>query len=289
MKSLAVPLLLTLLSPVNLLAGDEKVAIRFQAMVGKETFACGQSYEGIGTTGSRISPRDFRFYIHNVRLVDESGNAFPLQLEQDGKWQLDDVALLDFENATGACGNGTPEINDRITGSVPAGRYTALRFTLGVPFSKNHSELISQPPPLNLTALAWAWNAGRKFARLDFSSAGLPRGFAIHLGSTGCTPNQTSATIPTQCGAPNRPEVEITSFNLARDVVVADLAALLKDSNVDSNQEGTAQGCMSAPNDSDCAPIFANLGLPFGETPARKQTFFRKAGDAELLTIRAAK
>lgn len=264
---------------------DQKVAIRFQAMIGKEKFACGKTFNSIGTTGSRISPRDFRYYVHNLRLVDDAGNAVPIQLDQDGKWQLDDVALLDFEDATGACVNGTPDTNDQVTGTVPAGRYVGLQFTLGVPFNKNHTELTSQPSPLNLTALSWVWNAGRKFARLDFSSTGQPRGYAIHLGSTGCTPNQTKITVPTQCSAPNRVEIQIKDFDPAKDFVIADLAALLKDSNVDVNQEKTAVGCMSAPDDSDCAPLFANFGLPFGGKSAGPQTFFRKSdvADASLL------
>ncbi len=257
--------------------GDmQSVSIRFQAMVGDKKLACGQSYDGIGTTRSRIAPRDFRFYVHNLRLIDENGKPVAVELDQDGKWQLDDVALLDFENATAGCVNGTPDMNDRVSGRVPAGHYSGLQFTLGVPFNKNHTELTSQPPPLNLTALSWVWNGGRKFARLDFSSTGMPRGFAIHLGSTGCTPNQTKITVPTQCSEPNRPEIEMAEFDAERDIVVADLAALLKDSNVDVNQPNTAAGCMSAKDDSDCAPIFANFGLPFGEKPAGKQTFFRR-------------
>ena len=75
---------------------------------------------------------------------------------------------------------------------------------------------------------------------------------------------------------PNRPEVALTGFDPDKDVVVADLAALLKDANIDQNQPETMSGCMSDPEDSDCAPIFANLGLPFGANPAKPQTFFRK-------------
>jgi len=48
---------------------------------------------------------------------------------------LDDLALLDFEDGTGGCVNGTPDVNDRVAGTVPEGHYTGLRFTLGVPFS----------------------------------------------------------------------------------------------------------------------------------------------------------
>lgn len=256
-------------------AGDQKIAVRFQAMVGSQKFACGQTFHGIGATASQISPRDFRFYVHNVRLVDAAGHAVPLQLEQEGKWQLDDVALLDFEDATGGCGNGTPDTNDQVVGTAPAGVYTGLQFTMGVPFNKNHTDLTSMPSPLNLTALAWAWNVGRKFARLDFSSQGLPRGFALHLGSTGCTPNLTSNTVPTTCAQPNRPEIELTRFDAGKDVVIADLAALLADSNVDQNTPNTASGCMSAQDDPDCGPIFANLGLPFPGVEKKTQTFFR--------------
>ncbi|HUI76655.1 MAG TPA: MbnP family copper-binding protein [Bryobacteraceae bacterium] len=268
--------LVTVLLPAGLAAADQKVTIRFQAMVGESKLACGQFYEGVGTTGSKITPHDFRFYVHNIRLIDANGKSVPVELEQDSKWQLDDLALLDFEDGTAGCINGTPDMNDRVVGTVPAGRYKGLQFTMGVPFEKNHTDLTTQPPPLNLTALAWVWNAGRKFARLDFASTGLPRGFSVHLGSTGCTPSDTKITVPTHCTEPNRPEVELRQFDVTSDLVAADLGALLKDTNVDVNQPQTAAGCMSSPQDSDCAGIFANLGLPLAGNPARPQTFFRR-------------
>jgi len=274
--------LLASVVPFAFCADVQNVSIRFQAVVGDKKLACGQSYEGIGITHSRITPRDFRFYVHNIRMIDDNGKSTAVELDQDGKWQLDDVALLDFEDATAGCVNGTPEMNDHVSGHVRAGRYVGLQFTLGVPFNKNHTELTSQPPPLNLTALSWVWNAGRKFARLDFSSTGMPRGYSIHLGSTGCTPNQTKITVPTQCSEPNRPEVQFAAFDVSQDVVLADLAALLKDSNVDINQPNTAAGCMSGPEDSDCAGIFANLGLPFGGKPAGPQTFFRRQAGSSI-------
>jgi len=262
-------------------AADQPVAVHFQAVVGSEKLACGRTYAGVGTSKSTLSPRDFRFYVHNVALLDDTGKAIPLQLAQDGKWQLDDVALLDFEDATGGCVNGTPETNDRVVGSVPAAHYKGLRFTLGVPFNKNHTDLTAQPPPLNLTALAWVWNAGRKFARLDFSSTGMPRGFAIHLGSTGCTPNDVKTAPPVRCSEPNRVEVEFPAFDIANDVVLADLGALLRSTDIDANQPTTAAGCMSSQDDGDCAGIFASLGLPFAGKPAGEQSFFRKSGAPE--------
>ena len=177
-------------------AADQQGGYPFSSNGRQREVRLRQTYSGIGTTASKLSPRDFRFYVHNVALIDESGKAVSVQLDQDGKWQLDDTALLDFENATGGCVNGTPDINDRVAGTAPAGHYTGVRFTVGVPFNKNHTDLTTQPSPLNLTALAWVWNAGRKFARLDFSSTGMPRGYAIHLGSTGCTPNEVKTAPP---------------------------------------------------------------------------------------------
>ena len=55
---------------------------------------------------------------------------------------------------------------------------------------------------------------------------------------------------------------------------LADFEALVADAPLSTNQEGTPAGCMSPPDDSDCAPIFKNLGLPFGDEPGGTQTFF---------------
>jgi uncharacterized repeat protein (TIGR04052 family) len=272
MYSIARSLLLLHLPLAACLAADQPVTIRFQAVVSARPLVCGQKYESIGTSKSTIAPRDFRFYVSNVRLVSDTGQETPLQLEQDGKWQLDDLTLLDFENGSASCQNGTPDLNTTVRGSVPPGRYRGLRFTLGVPFARNHLDITTQPPPLNLTALAWVWNAGHKFARLDYSSTGNPRGVAIHLGSTGCKPSETRITIPTTCSEPNRVEVEFAVFDPEQDVVTADLAALLQDADPDQPKAG----CMSAPGDAACAPLFAAFGLPFDGKPAAQQRFFRK-------------
>jgi uncharacterized repeat protein (TIGR04052 family) len=281
------------------LAVDRPVTIRFQAQVGDEAFACEREYEGVGVTKSKIKGRDFRFYVSDVRLLDATGKETPVNLDQDGKWQTDDLALLDFENGTGACSNGTPEMNAQITGKVPEGQYAGLSFTMGVPFNKNHIDPLAQPSPLNLTALFWVWNAGHKFARIEFASTGTPRGFFVHVGSTGCTPHETRVTIPTSCKAPNRVEVTFPSFDISRDAVIADLGALLQNTNVDASQNeaplnatggmSMGPGCMSGPDDADCAGVFLNLGLPFGDRPASEQKFFRIGKAAPDSATRAAR
>jgi uncharacterized repeat protein (TIGR04052 family) len=266
----------------------QSVSIRFRAQVGDQPFACGKTYTGVGATKAEISPRDFRFYVQSVELLDQKGAAVPLALTSDGKWQTDDVALLDFEDGTGRCLNGTPETNDQIIGTVPPGHYTGLRFLVGVPFQENHLELTTLPSPLNITALSWVWNAGHKFARIELTSTGLPRGYFLHLGSTGCTPNTTRTTVPTKCSSPNRAGVEISNFDVSKDVVVADLATLLRDTDLNHPDEKGSAGCMSGPKDEDCAAVFRNFGLAFGTEAPTTQTFFRKAvgGEATSTALR---
>lgn len=254
---------------------SSKLTLRFKGMVGDRPFTCGESYTGIGTTNSIITPSDFRLYIHNVRLIDASGKEVPLALEQDGKWQVDNIALLDFENGSGPCANGTPDMNAVITGTAPAGRYTGVKFVVGVPFERNHADPAKAPSPLNLTQLFWVWNSGYKFARIEMKTTGLPKGWMLHLGSTGCQPGGTAQTIPSNCTYPNRAEIVLKGFNIATDVVIADLKSLLEGANVDVNQPKTASGCMSSQGDSDCAPIFANLGLSFAGNASPGQKFFK--------------
>jgi uncharacterized repeat protein (TIGR04052 family) len=269
-----------------------KVAIRFSGRVGDKPFACGQAYDGIGTTGSRITPSDFRFYVSDVQLIDSTGKAVAVDLEQDDRWQYRNVALLDFEDRTGPCLTGTSETHDVVMGTVPAGSYRGLRFTLGVPFDLNHADSTIAPSPLNLTSLFWNWQAGYKFLRIDLASTGraqdlkpgdMPRfgdregsnrlGFAIHLGSTMCA-SDGPTRAPASCANPNRALVELAPFDPDKDVVVADLKSLLDGVNVDINQPATPAGCMSTPNDSDCDPLMRNLGLPFAGQPGRQRFFY---------------
>jgi uncharacterized repeat protein (TIGR04052 family) len=274
-------------------AQTEKVSIRFAAEVGGQPFKCGESYGGIGSTNSRITPSDFRFYVTNVELIDANGKAVPVALDQDAVWQYRNVSLLDFENRTGPCVTGTAETHDVVTGSVPKGAYRGLRFQLGVPFELNHADATIAPSPLNLTSLFWNWQAGYKFLRIDLASSGrqqdikpgdIPRfgdregsnrlGFAIHIGSTMCAASGPTDK-PTACANSNRATIEFANFDVAKNVVVADLKSLLNGVNVDVNQPETPAGCMSTPTDGDCNPLMRNAGLAFGGAQSDGQKFFR--------------
>src|SRR5687768_4539108 len=96
-------------APVDADTSPRAVTIQFQAKVGTADFACGQTYADLGAENTSISPRDFRFYVHDVTLIRDDGARVPLTLDQDGAWQYQNVAFLDFENFTGACQDGTAE------------------------------------------------------------------------------------------------------------------------------------------------------------------------------------
>jgi uncharacterized repeat protein (TIGR04052 family) len=264
------------LSPSTLRADPpmRAVAIAFRAVVGERPFACGQSYAGIGIGNSTFTPSEFRMFVHDVHLVTRSGQRVPLTLEQDGRWQNGDLAMLDFEDGSGPCSNGSPDLRTTITGTAPEGEYVAVEFQIGVPFARNHGDLAAQPAPLSVTRMFWSWNSGHKFIRLDGRTA-TNKNWVLHLGSTGCTPSDAANAPPTSCAQRNAVPLRLAGFDPARDEIVADVAALYRESNLEDNQPQTAAGCMSGPTDRDCGPIFRALGLPFADAPATPQSFLR--------------
>ena len=162
------------LAAISSAAFADDVALRFAAEVNGEAFACGQDYSPVGTTGSTVTPGDYRFFISSVALLDAAGNAVPVELTQDGMWQHANLALLDFENGTGPCINGNGALNDVVKGTVPAGQYTGVQFTMGVPFELNHADVVLAPSPLNLSAMFWNWQGGHRFLKVDMSTSGRP-------------------------------------------------------------------------------------------------------------------
>ena len=253
-----------------------KVAIRFRPMVGAEAFACGKSYTGIGATGATLTPSDFGMYVYDVRLRAADGTDVPVTLEQDGLYQNENLALLDFEDGTGPCGNGNATMHTEVTGSVPEGRYTGVSFTVGVPFERNHLDLTTQPPPLSITRMFWAWNTGHKFLRFDAKSS-TGKNWVMHLGSTGCAPTGSATVVPTACAQANRTVVTLTGFNVDADAIIADAGQIFAGNGVVPD---SSQVCMSSPKSASCAPMFAKLGMSFNGSAPQVQSLFRVAPGA---------
>jgi len=246
-------------------SSSQQVELAFAAMVGAEPFVCGQEYSDLGADGASLVLSDFRFYVQEVELKNSAGTWVPLVLDEN-KFQSGNVALLDF------CGDiGTEEMNERAVGTVPAGQYDGLRFKMGVPFEINHANHSTAPSPLNLTSLFWNWQGGYKFLRID-SGQFSANDWRMHLGSTGCEGDAQAGGV-TSCANSNRVEVEWDTFDADANTVVADYAALVDGATLGDDQAADV-GCMAKPTDTDCGPLFQNLGLPFGGQPGGTQSFF---------------
>ncbi|MGB0387373.1 MAG: MbnP family copper-binding protein [Ardenticatenaceae bacterium] len=258
---------------------DGNITLQFAFKAGEEDVACGKKVAGLGSAGTTAEFTDLRFYVSNVRLINEQGEAVPLELEQDGLWQSESTALLDFEDASASCSeNGTSEVRDTVVGTVPAGMYNEIVFELGVPFEVNHADVTTAPSPLNVSALWWNWQGGYKFARIDMlTDQPENNAWLIHLGSTGCE-SEDKNTPATTCNKPNRPEIRLSDFDPQKSVIVADVASLLANINI-SESTPKPPGCMSGPDDPDCTNLIAGFGLVQAsgqcENGCAQQAFFR--------------
>ena len=96
--STAAAAILSACANMGALSSTQSVEIKFAGAINGQPFACGQSYANVGTTKSTITPSDFRLYVSEVKLVRKDGTTVPVQLAQDGIWQYQNVALIDFEN-----------------------------------------------------------------------------------------------------------------------------------------------------------------------------------------------
>jgi len=255
------------------------VTIQFDAVVGDRPARCGMAYEGLGTGDSGVVLNDFRFFVSNVRLVSAAGEEVPVVLTQDGLWQYENVALLDFEDGTAGCSEaGNSALNNKISGEVPEGEYTGIVFDLGVPFELDHLDTTTAPAPLNIPAMWWNWQVGYKFVRIDLMTpeGALPAWF-IHLGSTACKAADGNTPPAEPCGNPNFSTIRLDGFNPAHNFVVADLAGLVAGVNLNENTP-EPPGCMSMPMDPDCMTLFPGFGLNIVEgvtQVADTQSFFR--------------
>lgn len=260
---------------------DQAVSITFAAQIAGKPFSCTETYMGLGAKGTAVKGIDYRLFVSGAALIRADGTAQPIALDQDGTWQLDDLALLDFEDGTGGCATGTAEINTILRGTVPEGDYVGLGFALAVPFDKNHGDPTLAPAPLNTTAMFWNWQGGYRFVRIDMvpvdKAADGPKGWFLHLGSTQC-PAVSKTEAPTApCKNPNHLPVTFAAFDPATNVVVIDPAAVVADADLTVNAPETSPGCMSFPGDADCVLVMGKLGQAYGDLPA---------GPQQLVTMR---
>jgi uncharacterized repeat protein (TIGR04052 family) len=274
-------------------AGSKRVTISFRAQMGEEEFACGKKYKKQGATEVEVTPQDLRLYVSELRVVTAEGLEVPVEIEDRSPWQAPSVALLDFEDASGACKNGNAPTNHRITGTVPRGDYTGVVFSTAVPLDLNHADPATLPAPLEAGGMTWGWLFGYKFIRAELVATATPEegmdpGLGIfHLGSTGCDnrppaeggaggeggalePNY-GAPPALDCAFQNRNEIRLENFDSESDVIVLDVSEMMAevDLSVDSQ-------CHSMQMQAACEPLFEMAGVDLSTGAATDaQSIFR--------------
>jgi uncharacterized repeat protein (TIGR04052 family) len=245
------------------------VTLQFAGRIDGAPFACGGEFPGLGSTDADFTAADFRLYVSDVRLVNGDGDEVAVALDVDDFQHASGVALLDFEDGAAGCDDGTAGTHTALTGTVPPGEYTGLRFTIGLPPELNHLDAAEATTPLNIIPMWWAWQFGYKFIKIDGAGDGAP--FFLHVGSTGC-PGADFEQPPTgDCTAPNQIEIALDDFDPAADTVVIDPAPVYADVDLTTNTVDTAPGCMSFEDDPECETVFPKLGLAYGAAAAGAQ------------------
>ena len=164
------------------------------------------------------------------------------QIENKGHWQIEFLASHNLQN------------------------FIAIRFTLGVPFTLNHLNPLTQASPLNDSSMFWVWQTGHKFLRLELASDNGEQ-WLFHLGSTGCKSSSVMRSPKGECLQPNRVNVELPLTKHPVSALAFDLNALLN--NMLINEQ---RFCQSSPQNDACRPLFSALGLSGNITGNNKKT-----------------
>jgi hypothetical protein len=180
LKKLATPLWTLLLAAVILFASckpDPPIPpdpqpgtfqLEFAPTWGTNPLVLSQQYLAANLQNYQIDV--LKFYVSRIALLTPS----------DSVVNVKDVALVDLY---------TPA-SKTISGSVPAGSYTGLRFNLGLDYALNHSNQSSYPtthPLSTVTGMYWTWATQYIFSmiegRTDTSGGNPDTIFIYHSGS----------------------------------------------------------------------------------------------------------
>ena len=269
-------------TPVDPTPTEQKLTIPFQAVAGTTAIDCAANLSLLGTTADGGTISDCAFYVHDIKFSTTDGKTITTTLEdntfQDPQYG---VALLDFQNKADSCAGLDKPTNKQVTlkATVDPSKINGISFSVGVPATANHHNASTSRSPYNRSGLAWSWQSGHKFMRLDVkptqqvtkADGTKTATFNFHLGSTGCSGDPVTGQV-VSCTAPNRPVISLTNgFSVdsanKTSAIVLNYASLIE--NINLNLEtGGAVGCMSGATDPECPGFFEQLNLPLGTIPA---------------------
>lgn len=229
--------------------------IIFTPMYDYISLNCQASFFHLDNQGTEISNRQkwqyqqLQFFIHNIEVKTKQNNWQPWLMTTNSH-QSNNVALL---------GEVCNEIHKQsyweleLISLAKPEDITDIRFTLGIPFSLNHLNPLTQPSPLNMSSMFWGWQGGHKFMRIELISKN--DDWLFHLGSTGCKALSPVRAPKGECLQPNRALVSLPFTKKTTNIEV-NLAVLFHDLVLKRKNS-----CQSSPNEKSCKALFENLGL----------------------------
>jgi hypothetical protein len=150
-------------APVLDTTQSRALTVNFLAKVGAEDLICSDQTDALLQRAQIFT--DLRFFVSNLALVDDQGQAVPVKLEvaaNSSNLQYTDqdqnsVALLNFLEADCASSDATKKIKTSIEGLLNQGVYKELRFQLGLPYEPMDTALTSMPSALAPSDMGWMW------------------------------------------------------------------------------------------------------------------------------------
>ncbi len=218
---------------------------------------------------SDITLTDLRLFVYDLHLIGIDGSELPVSLVADDQWQTSNTALIDLEDGTGNCLNGTAGTNTLLRARYAGTAGKGLIFRIGVPETLNHANPLLAAPPLSDSAMHWHWTTGYKFMRAGVKTA--DDGFFLHLGSSRC---ERTVENGIRCRDSNRPEIRVVDF-VPGDGLVIDLAVLFQGIDL---HDGNAGRCMSGLTETECVPLLQNLGITHPGKRRDSAPLVRRAG-----------
>ncbi len=149
---------------------EGRINLNMKAVWGDQPFSLGTVYTD--PFDRPILTESLRAYVSNIFVIREDGSEV----------LLTDVALINFNDGA------------TFTSTIPAGRYTGIRFGVGVPEHLNTDQDPAQYPsahPLSVQSsqgMFWTWNSGYIFVKfegkvgLDGNPVDMTDPYGFHIG-----------------------------------------------------------------------------------------------------------
>lgn len=142
-----------------------------EAMAGTNAFQAGQAFAVNGTTGQLDVAQ---LYLSGITLLHEDGREISILADEPVTVRAQDESQTEIQHTVSErYVLVDADAGESLTtlGEVPAGRYTGVRFLLGVDGLDNRAAMedfpASHPLAAQASSMHWSWNAGYVFLRLD--------------------------------------------------------------------------------------------------------------------------